>query len=104
MARFRMKLQQLLRILEILGVISSTSPKPISGKFYNIVRNIIWYLTFGNLIFQLIGDMLYMYHCQDDIMILKTIFVTACVFDATLNLIICHIKKERLKVNLYFNT
>ncbi|XP_067210760.1 odorant receptor 10-like [Linepithema humile] len=98
MARFRMKPQQLLRILEILGVISSTSPKPISGKFYNIVRNIIWCLTFSNLIFQLIGEMLYMYHCQDDsIMILKTIFVAACVFDAILNLIICHIQRERLQ-------
>ncbi|CAL1679884.1 unnamed protein product [Lasius platythorax] len=98
MVRFRLKPQQLLRILEILGVLSSTSPKPISGRFYNILQNIVWCLTFGNLIFQLIGEMLYIYHNQDDnIMVLKTIFVAACVTDGVLNLIICHIQKERLQ-------
>lgn len=97
MAYLRLKPQQLLRILEILGILSSTSPKPISGRF-SILRNIVWYLTFGNLIFQLIGEILYLYHCQDSIMVLKTIFVAACVIDAVLNLIICHIQKERLQV------
>ncbi|XP_029662980.1 uncharacterized protein LOC115235371 [Formica exsecta] len=98
MARFQLKPQQLLQILEILGVLSSTSPKPISGKFYNILRNIVWCLTFGNLIFQLIGEMLFIYHNQDDsILVLKTIFVAACVTDGILNLIICHIQRERLQ-------
>lgn len=98
MVRFRLKPQQLLRILEILGVLSSTSPKPISGRFYNILQNIVWCLIFGNLIFQLIGEMLYIYHNHDYIMVLKTIFVAACVTDGVLNLIICHIQKERLQV------
>ncbi|XP_011877451.1 PREDICTED: uncharacterized protein LOC105567296 isoform X2 [Vollenhovia emeryi] len=96
MAYLRLKPQQLLRILEILGILSSTSPKPVSGR-YSILRNIIWCLTFVNLIFQLIGDFLFFFHCQDSIMMLKTIFISACVTDAVLNLIICHVQKERLQ-------
>ncbi|XP_050455392.1 odorant receptor 30a-like [Cataglyphis hispanica] len=98
MARFHLKPQQLLQILEILGVLSSTSPKPISGKFNIIFRTIVWCLTFGNLIFQLVGEMLFIYHNQDDsILVLKTIFVAACVSDGVLNLILCHIQKKRLQ-------
>lgn len=104
MARFHLKPQQLLQILEILGVLSSTSPKPISGKFNIIFRTIVWCLTFGNLIFQLVGDILFIYHNQDSILVLKTIFITACVTDGVLNLILCYIQKERLQVcdNFYY--
>ncbi|GAB1863724.1 hypothetical protein CAJAP_04803 [Camponotus japonicus] len=98
MARFHLKPQQLLWILEILGVLSSTSPKPISGRFYNILRNIFWCLICGNFIFQLIGEILYIYHNQDDIiMVLKTILIAACVTDGLLNLILCHIQREQLQ-------
>lgn len=99
MARFHLTPQQLLWILEILGVLSSTSPKPISGRFYNILRNIFWCLICGNFIFQLIGEILYIYHNQNDIiMVLKTVLIAACVTDGLLNLILCHIQREQLQV------
>ncbi|XP_072742577.1 odorant receptor 30a-like [Anoplolepis gracilipes] len=97
MVRFSLKPQQVLQILEILGVLSSTSPKPISGRFYNILRNIFWCFILGNFIFQLIGNFLYIYHNLNDIMILKSILIVACVTDGLLNLILCQIQKERLQ-------
>lgn len=99
MARFHLKPEQLLLILEILGVLSSTSSKPVSGRFYNGLQNIFGCLICGNFIFQLIGEALYIYRNQNDIiMVLKTILIAACVVDGLLNLILCHFQKEQFQV------
>lgn len=99
MVLIQIKINQVLRVLEICGTFTSTwPPESTAGKREIFLRDLGWTLAILNVLGSLAPLFLGAWHSENVIRLMKALSELTALLEVLFNLILCRIGRSRLQV------